>query len=64
MYGEISQVKSEIELSRDPKDNFLLSLATDSKADYLVTGDNDLLELKSIGKTRIITLTDYLKKIK
>ena len=62
-YGEISQVKSKIELCRDPKDDFLLSLAIDSKADYLISGDNDLLELKTIGKTKIITMTDYLKKL-
>lgn len=32
-------------LSRDPKDDFLLDLIDYSKADYLVTGDKDLLEL-------------------
>ena len=31
------------QLSRDPKDNFLLDLADKSQADYLVTGDKDLL---------------------
>ena len=31
-------------ISRDPKDNFLLDLIDFSKADYLVTGDKDLLE--------------------
>jgi putative PIN family toxin of toxin-antitoxin system len=62
VYGEIAEVKSNLELCRDPKDNFLLSLAKDSKADYLITGDKDLLDLKTIGRTKIITLTDYLKK--
>ena len=60
VYGEIVQVISKIELCRDPKDDFLLSLATDSKADYLITGDKDLLDLKTIGKTKIVTMTDYL----
>ena len=32
-------------LSRDKKDNFLLDLIDFAKADYLVTGDKDLLEL-------------------
>ncbi len=63
VYGEIVQVMSKIELCRDPKDDFLLSLATDSKADYLITGDKDLLDLKTIGKTKIVTMTDYLKKL-
>ncbi|MQY78868.1 MAG: putative toxin-antitoxin system toxin component, PIN family [Bacteroidetes bacterium] len=44
-YGDLVKVKSRIEQCRDPKDNFLLSLAVDSKADYLLTGDNDLLEI-------------------
>ncbi|MBC6490697.1 putative toxin-antitoxin system toxin component, PIN family [Flavihumibacter stibioxidans] len=48
------------EICRDPKDDFLLALATSSKADYLLTGDQDLLVLKRIGKTKIITLSEYL----
>ena len=33
------KVRHEINLCRDPKDNFLLDLALQSKADFLVTGD-------------------------
>jgi putative PIN family toxin of toxin-antitoxin system len=62
-YGDFIEVKSRIKQCRDPKDNFLLSLAIDSKADYLLTGDNDLLEIKEIGKTKILTVTEFLKKI-
>jgi putative PIN family toxin of toxin-antitoxin system len=61
VYGEVAEVKSNIELCRDPKDNFLLSLAADSKANFLITGDKDLLAIKTLGKTKIITITDYLK---
>lgn len=57
-YGKIVKVTSRLKLCRDPKDDFLLSLALDSKADYLVTGDNDLLDLKAIEKTRIISIKD------
>jgi uncharacterized protein len=63
-YGETIDVTSSVDLCRDSKDNFLLSLAKDSKADYLITGDKDLLDLKKIRKTKIITITDYLKTIK
>jgi putative PIN family toxin of toxin-antitoxin system len=59
-YGEVVDVVSQIKLCRDPKDDFLLSLAMDSKADYLITGDNDLLDQRTIGRTRIVTMTDYL----
>lgn len=55
-YGILYKTRSEVTDCRDPKDNFLLNLAIDSKADYLATGDKDLLVLKQIGKTRIITL--------
>src|SRR5690625_3552900 len=41
-YSELIDVKSEVKICRDEKDNFLLSLAKDSKADYLITGDKDL----------------------
>jgi putative PIN family toxin of toxin-antitoxin system len=45
---------------RDPKDNFICSLALKSRASYLVTGDKDLLVLKRIRKTRILTARDFL----
>ena len=45
---------------RDSKDNFLLELAIDGKADYLITGDKDLLELKTIRKTKIVKMSDFL----
>jgi len=62
-YGYYFKVVSNIELCRDSKDNFLLSLAKDSKADYLLTGDADLLDLKKFGKTRIFTATEFQNKI-
>lgn len=58
-YGELLIVSSIVEICRDPKDNFLLALAKDSRADYLVTGDQDLLELKQFGSTRIITFSEF-----
>jgi putative PIN family toxin of toxin-antitoxin system len=62
-YGLYYKVVSNIKLCRDSKDNFLLSLARDSKADYLLTGDSDLLEIKKIGKTQILTVTEFKNKI-
>ena len=46
---------------RDPKDNFLLELAIDGNANYLITGDMDLLELKTVNKTKIIKIKDFFK---
>lgn len=62
-YGELIKVKSKINICRDPKDNFLLNLAVDGKADYLVSGDKDLLIIKKIKKTQIITFRNLIEKI-
>ena len=53
------KVKTSINICRDIKDNFLLELAIDGKADFLLTGDNDLLSLKKIRKTKIMTIHDF-----
>ena len=60
-YVEHIEIKSQISLCRDPKDNFLLALALDGKADFLVTGDEDLLEMKTIGETAIVTITEFFR---
>ena len=62
-YGKIIEVESKVTICRDYKDNFWLELAQDSKADYLVTGDKDLLVLKKFGKTKILTFKDFIKEI-
>lgn len=61
--AEFVNVTSEITECRDPKDNFLLLLAVDGKADYLLTGDKDLLVLKKIGDTKIETISDFFNEI-
>ena len=57
--AKIVHTKSVQTQCRDPKDNFLLELAVDGKADYLITGDKDLLELKTVNKTKIIRIEDF-----
>lgn len=59
-YAEFIDVKTVVEVCRDEKDNFLLSLATDRNASYLITGDQGLLELKQFGQTEILTITNFL----
>ncbi len=62
-YGELVKVTSKTAFCRDAKDNFLLNLSVDGNVDYLVTGDNDLLVLKEIEKTEILTYRALLEKI-
>ena len=64
MYGKLIEVTSETDVCRDSKDNFLLNLAVDGKADYLLTGDSDLLVVKKIKKTKIITWTDFIEDLR
>ena len=61
---DLIQVESIITVCRDPKDNFLFALAKDGKADYLLTGDKDLLVLTKFGKTKIKTITAFIDETK
>ena len=61
-HADLVDVTSEINICRDKKDNFLLSLCVDSQADYLLTGDEDLLVIKKFKKTSIIKIGEYLRK--
>lgn len=60
---EYMLVFKEADICRDEKDNILLDLAECCSADYIITGDRDLLVLKKIKVTRIIKPTDFLSKI-
>ena len=62
-YAELIEVTSEIDICRDEKDNFLLNLSVDGKADYLITGDNDLLILEKLQETKISTYREFLETL-
>ncbi|MDP1722601.1 MAG: putative toxin-antitoxin system toxin component, PIN family [Candidatus Gottesmanbacteria bacterium] len=55
--------KEHIRASRDPKDNMMLEAAVAGKANYLVTGDKDLLTLGSHGRTLIVTPKVFLDRM-
>lgn len=52
-------VTQEVKVSRDKKDDFLLALCLDGDADFLTSGDKDLLVLQQFGKTKILTISDF-----
>lgn len=57
-------VTSVIEASPDPDDNFILALAKDGQADYIVTGDKPgLLDLGSFENIPIVHLQALLNII-
>jgi putative PIN family toxin of toxin-antitoxin system len=61
-HAEFIEVTSHVDVCRDKKDNFLLALCDDGKAEYLLTGDEDLLVLKKFKKTTILKISEYLAK--
>lgn len=58
-YADFVTVTSVINGCRDEKDNFLLSLAKDGSANYLLTGDHDLLIIKQFENTEILTIAEF-----
>ena len=56
-------IRSEVSLCRDEKDNYLLALAKDSQADFLITGDKDLLVLQQFESTKIVTYQQFSQDI-
>jgi putative PIN family toxin of toxin-antitoxin system len=62
--SEKLKIKKIEQVCPDPKDDFLLALSKESKANYLVTGDKDLLEIRIYGRTEIMTIKKFKEKIK
>jgi uncharacterized protein len=53
-----------LEVSQDPDDNPVLAMAVAGGADFLVSGDKrDLLSLKVIEKTKIVTARKFLAEL-
>ncbi len=50
---------SNVDICRDPFDNMFINCAIDSEALYIVSGDKDLLDLKQVGVTRVITAKEF-----
>ena len=50
-------------IESDPSDNKFLAIADSARADYIISGDRHLLELKKYKKTEIITPTKFLEEV-
>ncbi len=55
---------NRLTIARDEKDNRILECALTAHAHYLISGDNDLLTLKTIEQTKIITPAQFLAAIR
>jgi uncharacterized protein len=66
--ARVVPISFNIMLSRDPNDDHYLSLCKQTKADFLITGDKDLLTISTKAlqnngiMTRIVTPHDFLSE--
>lgn len=60
-HAEWIEPKQQFSLSRDPTDAKYLEAASACQADYLVSGDRDLLSLKKFGITQIVSPKEFVE---
>lgn len=56
---QLVKVDLSVDFSRDRKDAKFLACAMVSNADFLITGDRDFEEVKDLGYTRIIMVSQF-----
>lgn len=59
--AEITRGTLRVNASRDPEDNKFLACAVEGRADYLVSGDKDLTDLKSYQDIPIVSPAAFLE---
>lgn len=58
----IKVLKSRFKIVKeDPDDNVIINTAYDGRADYIVSGDDDLLRIKKFKGIHIVTVTEMLE---
>ncbi|HXR34991.1 MAG TPA: putative toxin-antitoxin system toxin component, PIN family [Candidatus Binataceae bacterium] len=60
--AELVTITQTIQACRDPRDDKILEVAVNGRADLIVTGDSDLLQLHPFRGIPVITPTDYLRR--
>ena len=58
--AESIEVTERVRACRDPKDDKILELAVNGNADYIVTGDDDLLVMNPFRRIAIIRPAEFL----
>lgn len=56
--------KSDIKIVRDPDDDKIIATALEGKADYIVSRDLDLLDLKEFKKIKIISPEEFMRLLR
>ena len=60
--AEVVKPKNTVEVFKDDPDNRVLECAEAGHADFIVTGDKEMLQLKQYQGIRLISLRDYLAR--
>lgn len=63
MIAQKIDIDTQIEVCRDPKDNKILEAAVSGKASIIITGDQDLLVIRSYGNIDILSPTDFMEQL-
>ncbi len=66
LFAQINWVvnRRNVHIVSDPEDNKILESAVEAGAEYLITGDNDLLRLEEYQKVKIINPGQFWAKYK
>lgn len=57
------EIIEKVQECRDPKDDKVLELALNGEANYIITGDRDLLVLHPFRSVVVITASNFLNTI-
>jgi putative PIN family toxin of toxin-antitoxin system len=61
-FFEVMEVREKVKgICRDPGDDKFISCAVSAGADFIVTGDKDLMAVKRYKSVKIVTASDFLK---
>ncbi len=60
---KLIDVSSEFDFPRDQKDAKFLACAISANADFLITGDRDFTEIKTLGNTLIISVSLFAELV-
>lgn len=60
-YCEKYVPEASVTILKDPTDNFLLELSEESQADFLVSGDKEVLSMKHYKNTVIISPREFIE---
>jgi hypothetical protein len=61
--SDVTEGTLTVKVARDPQDNKFLACASEGNADYLVSGDDDLLQIEVFERTQIVRPRVFLETL-